>query len=88
MKKPHSLSSVIQLTSILTLSITLSACGKGGWWSEDEAKSLNQEQIKKLIPARVNDRASWAEDIASITETLKIPNICLGFLKVRTFFIF
>lgn len=74
MKKPHSLSSVIQLTSILTLSITLSACGKGGWWSEDEAKSLNQEQIKKLIPARVNDRASWAEDIASITETLKIPN--------------
>lgn len=73
MKKRH-LRNIIQSTTILGLIFTLSACGKDGWWSDDESKYLNNEQIRKLIPARVNDRASWAKDIASITETLKIPN--------------
>ncbi|MDQ8934363.1 DUF1615 domain-containing protein [Acinetobacter rudis] len=74
MKTHHHLRNVIQLTTIIGLAFTLSACGKGGWWSNDETKSLNEDQIRKLIPARVNDRASWAKDIASITNTLKIEN--------------
>lgn len=74
MKTHHHLRNVIQLTTIISLAFTLSACGKGGWWSNDETKSLNEDQIRKLIPARVNDRASWAKDIASITNTLKIEN--------------
>lgn len=71
---------IFQSITILTLAVGLSACGKGSWWSDDEQKQLNSEQIRKLIPARVHDRESWAKDIYDITQTLKIPsdkeNIC------------
>lgn len=71
---------IFQSTTILALAVGLSACGKGNWWSDDEQKQLNSEQIRKLIPARVHDRESWAKDIYDITQTLKIQsdkeNIC------------
>lgn len=71
---------IFQSTTILALAVGLSACGKGNWWSDDEQKQLNSEQIRKLIPARVHDRESWAKDIYDITQSLKIPsdkeNIC------------
>lgn len=74
MKKPNYPRNLVQYSTILMLALTLSACGKGGWWSNDDQQQLNVEQIRKLIPARVNDRGSWAQDIYSITENLKIPN--------------
>lgn len=71
---------IFRSLTILTLAVGLSACGKGKWWSDDEQKQLNSEQIRKLIPSRVHDRESWAKDIYDITQTLKIPsdkeNIC------------
>ena len=43
-------------------------------------KSINSEQIAKLIPARVKNRPSWAKDISDIFDTLKIhkdvQNVC------------
>lgn len=45
-----------------------------------QTKSLTDKQITKLIPKRVDERASWAADIAKIFDELKIPkntqNIC------------
>lgn len=71
---------IFRSITILTLAAGLSACGKGNWWSDDEQKQLNSEQIRKLIPSRVHDRESWAKDIYSINEKLKISsdkeNIC------------
>ena len=65
--------------SILALSISLSACGNGSWWSKDEP-TMEAEQIKKAIPPRVNERQSWANDIYDISEQLGIPttkeNVC------------
>ena len=41
---------------------------------------MQAEQIKKVIPARVNDRQSWAQDIFDIMQELSIPktkqNVC------------
>lgn len=65
--------------SVLALSIGLAACGDSTWWSKDEP-TLEAEQIKRLIPNRVNDRMSWAQDIYDISEQLGIPqtkeNMC------------
>lgn len=65
--------------SILALSISLSACGNGSWWSKDEP-TMEAEQIKKAIPPRVNERQSWANDIYDISDQLGIPttkeNVC------------
>lgn len=45
-----------------------------------QTKSLTDKQITKLIPKRVDGRASWAANIAKIFDGLKIPkntqNIC------------
>ena len=80
MKKLNRTHIIFQTTTTLALALSLSACSKGNWWSDDEQKQLNSEQIRKLIPARVQDRASWAKDIYDITQALKIPsdkeNIC------------
>ena len=57
----------------LSLSLSLTACGNGSWWSTDDPQ-LNTEQITSLIPSRVKDRASWAKDIDAINKELKIPN--------------
>jgi hypothetical protein len=64
---------------IATLSILLSACGDASWWKDDE-KTLDDKQIKTLIPPRVSERDAWAKDIFDITEQLGIPqskeNVC------------
>lgn len=80
MKKFMSQPSFLKSISVMTLALSLAACGKGSIWSEDDDPTLKEEQVKKLIPARVNDRASWAKDIYQISDELKIPqtkeNIC------------
>lgn len=57
----------------------MSACGDSSWWNTQD-KTIDAEQISKLIPGRVNNRGSWAEDIYKITEQLGIPqtkeNVC------------
>ncbi|AOA58565.1 DUF1615 family protein [Acinetobacter larvae] len=71
---------ILGLSTVLASSVLLIGCGKNSWWSSTEDTQLNSEQIKKLIPSRVKDRASWADDIAQISQQLKIPankeNIC------------
>ncbi|MCT9978029.1 DUF1615 domain-containing protein [Acinetobacter sp. I-MWF] len=66
--------------SVLALSLSLVACGKGSWFAHEDDEQLKQEQIRKLIPNRVNQRDSWAKDIYDISNELKIPtnkeNIC------------
>ena len=71
---------LLKSLSVLAISLNLVACGNGSWFSQDDEPKLKDEQIRKLIPSRVNDRDSWAKDIYSISEELKIPttkdNIC------------
>lgn len=41
---------------------------------------MEADQIRKVIPARVNDRESWSQDIFDIMQELSIPktkqNVC------------
>ncbi len=79
MNKKLFLSSGLKTLSVLAISIGLTACGDRSWWTDDEPK-LNAEQIARIIPGRVNDRRSWAEDIYDISEQFGIPqnkeNMC------------
>ncbi|MDV2468687.1 DUF1615 domain-containing protein [Acinetobacter chinensis] len=79
MKKSF-LTGSLKSLSILSLSIGITACGDNSWWSKNNEPTLESEQIRKLIPARVSDRPSWAKDIYDITYQLGIPqtkeNIC------------
>ena len=79
MKKSFAPHVVFKACSIAAVTFMLTACGDGSWWNDDE-KKIDADQIKTLIPARVNDRASWAKDIDDISEQLGIPqtkeNIC------------
>ncbi|WP_180057140.1 MULTISPECIES: DUF1615 domain-containing protein [unclassified Acinetobacter] len=79
MNKTFSAAFCFKSMSILALSISLSACGNGSWWSKDEP-TMEAEQIKKAIPPRVNERQSWANDIYDISDQLGIPttkkNVC------------
>ena len=74
-----SLTQSLKPLSILALSLSLIACGDHSWWKDDEP-TLDADQIKRVIPSRVNDRSSWAKDILDITEQLGIPqtkeNVC------------
>lgn len=80
MKKSLLLSSAVKSFSILTLSVILAACGDNSWWSKKNQPTLDADQIKQLLPPRVNERSAWAKDIFDITEQLDIPqtkeNIC------------
>ena len=66
--------------SIIAACLSLSACGDNAWWSNGKEPEMEAEQIKKVIPARVNDRQSWAQDIFDIMQELSIPktkqNVC------------
>lgn len=69
---------MLKRTTLIMLSaILLSACSGS---DNAQTKSLTDKQIAKLIPSRVNDRPSWAADIATIFDRLDIPkttqNIC------------
>lgn len=77
-KKSHS-NLLFKAGTLTALSLCLCACGDNSWWNDDE-KKLNAKQISTVIPNRVKDRRSWADDIYKITDELKIPqtkeNIC------------
>ncbi|MDN5513228.1 DUF1615 family protein [Acinetobacter sp.] len=80
MEKTLFISSRVKSLSVLALSLSLVACGDSSWWSKNNEPTLEEDQIKRLIPSRVHQRASWAKDIYSITDQLDIPqtkeNIC------------
>ena len=65
---------------LLAICVTFAGCGDTSWWSKNDDPELKSEQIKKLIPSRVHDRESWANDINDIMEKLNIPktkdNVC------------
>ena len=65
---------------ITTLSLSLTACGDRAWWSNNDEPTLSSEQIAKLIPNRVQQRESWAQDIYDISQQFGIPqtkdNMC------------
>ncbi|WP_445115558.1 DUF1615 domain-containing protein [Acinetobacter sp. WZC-1] len=71
---------LLRPTCLLALVLSLSGCGNGSWWSDDNEARLDSEQIRKLIPTRVNERKSWAQDIFEISDELNIPrtreNVC------------
>ena len=72
--------SIIKPLTILTFSLSLIACGNGSWWSDNNEATLNVDQLKRIIPTRVKDRQSWAQDIFDISKQLGIPqtkqNMC------------
>ena len=57
--------------SVLCLSLSatmfLTACD-GSWFNRDQEPQLDADQINKLIPTRVKDSQSWADDIFAISE--------------------
>ncbi|OTG81554.1 DUF1615 family protein [Acinetobacter sp. ANC 4648] len=71
---------ILHSSYLLALVSGLSACSNSSWWSNEDNPQLDSQQIRQLIPSRVNDRKSWAQDIFDISEELKIPrskdNIC------------
>ena len=68
----------LALTGVVLIATGLTACGDN-FWSDDEPQ-LKAEQISRVIPSRVQQRDSWAQDIYNITEQLGIPqnkeNVC------------
>ncbi len=80
MNKSTSTRPFFNTISILTACISLAACGDNAWWSSDKDPEMEADQIRKVIPARVNDRESWSQDIFDIMQELSIPktkqNVC------------
>ena len=80
MNKSTSTHPFFKTISILTACISLAACGDNAWWSSDKDPEMEADQIRKVIPARVNDRESWSQDIFDIMQELSIPktkqNVC------------
>ncbi len=80
MNKSTSTRPFFKTISILTTCISLASCGDNAWWSSDKDPEMEADQIRKVIPARVNDRESWSQDIFDIMQELSIPktkqNVC------------
>lgn len=80
MNKSTSTHPFFKTISILTACISLAACGDNAWWSSDKDPEMEADQIRKVIPTRVNDRESWSQDIFDIMQELSIPktkqNVC------------
>jgi len=80
MNKSTSTHPFFKTISILTACISLAACGDNAWWSSDKDPEMEADQIRKVIPARVNDRESWSQDIFDIMQELSISktkqNVC------------
>ncbi|WP_032866361.1 DUF1615 family protein [Acinetobacter sp. 1000160] len=80
MNKSVSTRPLLKTFSLLAISISLTACGDSSWWSNNKEPEMKVEQIKKVLPPRVNDRESWSQDIFDIMQQLSIPkskqNVC------------
>ncbi|ENU91007.1 hypothetical protein F971_03475 [Acinetobacter vivianii] len=80
MNKSVSTRPLLKTFSLLAISISLTACGDNAWWSNSKEPEMKAEQIKKVLPPRVNDRESWSQDIFDIMQQLSIPktkqNVC------------
>ncbi|MGN5764929.1 DUF1615 family protein [Acinetobacter calcoaceticus] len=80
MNKSVSTRPLLKTFSLLAISISLSACGDSSWWSNSKEPEMKVEQIKKVLPPRVNNRESWSQDIFDIMQQLSIPkskqNVC------------
>jgi len=80
MNKSVSTRPLFKTFSLLAISISLTACGDNAWWSNSKEPEMKAEQIKKVLPPRVNDRESWSQDIFDIMQQLSIPkskqNVC------------
>ncbi|MEB3754871.1 DUF1615 family protein [Acinetobacter sp. MD2(2019)] len=81
MNKFSSYHRVFRSLSVLALCVGLVACGENSLFSkDDDEKHLTEKQINRLIPPHVRDRASWAKDMNSIMDDLKIEknkqNVC------------
>lgn len=80
MNKSVSTRPILKTFSLLAISISLTACGDNAWWSNSKEPEMKAEQIKKVLPPRVNDRESWSQDIFDIMQQLSIPkskqNVC------------
>ncbi|MCU4575878.1 DUF1615 domain-containing protein [Acinetobacter courvalinii] len=80
MNKSVSTRPLLKIFSLLAISISLTACGDSSWWSNSKEPEMKAEQIKKVLPPRVNDRESWSQDIFDIMQQLSIPkskqNVC------------
>lgn len=67
--------------SALTIAscLLLTACD-GNWFQQDQEPQLDAEQINTLIPNRVKESQSWADDIFAISQELGIErdkeNVC------------
>ncbi|MBJ9958333.1 MULTISPECIES: DUF1615 family protein [Acinetobacter] len=80
MNKSVSTRPLLKTFSLLAISISLTACGDSSWWSNSKEPEMKAEQIKKVLPPRVNNRESWSQDIFDIMQQLSIPkskqNVC------------
>ncbi|WP_038342261.1 DUF1615 family protein [Acinetobacter sp. A47] len=80
MNKSVSTRPLLKTFSLLAISVSLTACGDNAWWSNGREPEMKAEQIKKVLPPRVNDRQSWSQDIFDIMQQLSIPktkqNVC------------
>ena len=77
---------LLKTLSVALLGLTMAGCSDSSWWSSNDEPELKAEQIKKLIPSRVHDRQSWANDIDEIMQKLSIAktkdNVCTGIAVV------
>lgn len=80
MNKPLSSRFLLKSFGMAAVCMSLAACGDKAWWSNNDEPELESQQIKRLIPSRVNDRESWANDIDDIMQDLDVPktkkNVC------------
>lgn len=73
-------SRLLSMSVLCASFFSLSACDGSFFKKDPEYRELNAKEIQDLIPSRVKAQQSWADDIFSITDELKIiktaENIC------------
>lgn len=72
--------SFLKTSCTVATCISLAACGENAWWSNSKEAEMQADQIKKVLPSRVSERQSWAQDIFDIMDELRIEktkqNVC------------
>ena len=72
--------SFLKTSCTIATCISLAACGENAWWSNSKEAEMQADQIKKVLPSRVSERQSWAQDIFDIMDELRIEktkqNVC------------